>query len=125
VPQRLLVHSNVLNEDRVMWVRMPAASRGKTDRYAALYITDGGSNVNEVGSVIDFLADAKSVPTLTFGLLYCFFVIDHDRRKILRFNVTRDPNALWIMQQLLEAWPYPPAPQVSFIRFVTLGLARM
>jgi len=38
--------------------------------------------------------DFFTVPTLTFGVLYCFFVIGHDRRKILRFNVTQNPNAL-------------------------------
>jgi hypothetical protein len=27
--------------------------------------------------------DFFTVPTLTFGVLYCFFVIGHDRRKIL------------------------------------------
>jgi hypothetical protein len=35
--------------------------------------------------------DFFTVPTLTFGVLYCFFVIGHDRRKILHFNVTRNP----------------------------------
>ena len=53
--------------------------------------------------------DFFTVPTLTFGVLYCFFVIGHDRRKILCFNVTRTPNALWIAQQMREAWPYMPA----------------
>ena len=53
--------------------------------------------------------DFFTVPTLTFGVLYCFFVISHDRRKILCFNVTRNPHALWIVQQLREAWPYGPA----------------
>jgi len=53
--------------------------------------------------------DFFTVPTLTFGVLYCFFVIGHDRRRILRFNVTRNPNALWIVQQMREAWPYTPA----------------
>ena len=38
-----------------------------------------------------------------------FFVIGHDRRKILRFNVTRNPSAFWIVQQMREAWPYAPA----------------
>ena len=52
-----------------------------------------------------------TVPTLTFGVLYCFFIIAHDRRKILRFNVTRNPHALWIVQQLREAWPYTPVHQ--------------
>ena len=50
--------------------------------------------------------DFFTVPTITFGVLYCFFVIGHDRRRILRFNVTRNPSALWIVQQMREAWPY-------------------
>jgi 2-polyprenyl-6-methoxyphenol hydroxylase-like FAD-dependent oxidoreductase len=29
-----------------------------------------------------------TVPTVTFGMLYCFFIISHDRRRILLFNVT-------------------------------------
>src|SRR5215470_14307891 len=36
-------------------------------------------------------------------------LIGHDRRKILRYNVTRNPSALWIVQQMREAWPYAPA----------------
>ena len=63
-PQRLVVHSKVLNEDRVIWVRMPAAAQGKKERYAVLYMTDGGTNVNEIGSTIDFLADANFMPPL-------------------------------------------------------------
>src|ERR1035441_5522460 len=38
--------------------------------------------------------DFFTVPTLTFGVLYCFFVIAHDRRRILHCNVTRQPTAL-------------------------------
>jgi hypothetical protein len=64
VPQRLVVHSNVLNEDRVIWVRMPAAARAGKERYVVLYMTDGGTNVNEIGSVIDFLAGANFMPPL-------------------------------------------------------------
>ena len=47
-------------------------------------------NHREAIAAMDFF----TVPTLTFGVLYCFFVIGHDRRKILHFNVTRQPNAL-------------------------------
>jgi len=53
--------------------------------------------------------DFFTVPTLTFGVLYCFFLIGHDRRRILRFNVTRNPTSLWIVQQMREAWPYTGA----------------
>jgi predicted alpha/beta superfamily hydrolase len=64
VPQRLVVHSNLLNEDRVIWVRMPTAAQGKKESYAVLYITDAGTNVNEIGSTIDFLADTNFMPPL-------------------------------------------------------------
>ena len=50
--------------------------------------------------------DFFTVPTLTFGVLHCFFVIGHERRKILHFNETRNPNALWVVQQLREACAY-------------------
>jgi len=40
--------------------------------------------------------DLFSVPTITFGVLYCFFVIGHDRRRILHFNVTPHPTSSWI-----------------------------
>ena len=49
--------------------------------------------------------DLFTVPTLTFRILYCFFVIEHDRRKILHFNVTEHPTGPWIVQQLREAFP--------------------
>jgi hypothetical protein len=45
------------------------------------------------------------VPTLTFQLLYCFFVMEHGRLKILHCNVTRHPSADWVVQQLREAFP--------------------
>ena len=37
--------------------------------------------------------------------MYCFFVIEHARRKILHFNVTSHPSSEWVVQQLREAFP--------------------
>lgn len=54
--------------------------------------------------------DFFTVSTLTFGFLYCFFVIALDRRRILRFNVTKHPSSTWVIQQLREAFPYDAAP---------------
>jgi len=51
--------------------------------------------------------DFFTVPTVTFRVLYCFFVIEHERRKILHCNVTPHPTAEWIVQQLREAFPEP------------------
>src|SRR3984893_10955367 len=63
-------------------------------------------NHREAIAAMDFF----TVPTITFQLLYCFFVISHDRRRILHFNVTRHPTSSWIAQQLREAFPYASAP---------------
>jgi putative transposase len=54
--------------------------------------------------------DFFTVPTLTFGVLYCLFVIAHNRRRILHFNVTRYPTREWVTQQLREAFPYESVP---------------
>ena len=59
------------------------------------------TNHREVIVAFDFF----TVPTLTFQLLYCFFVIEHGRRRVLHFNITRHPTAEWVMQQLREAFP--------------------
>ena len=61
-------------------------------------------NHREVIIAFDFF----TVPTVTFRLLYCFFVIEHGRRRILHFNVTRHPTGEWIVQQLREALPEAP-----------------
>ena len=49
--------------------------------------------------------DFFTVPTLTFQLLSCFFVIEHLRRTILHVNVTREPTPAWVVQQLRDALP--------------------
>jgi len=46
------------------------------------------SNHREAIAAMDFF----TVPTLTFGVLYCFFVIAHDRQCILHCNVTKHPT---------------------------------
>ncbi len=64
-------------------------------------------NHREAIAAMDFF----TVQTITFGVLYCFFVISHDRRRILHCNVTRHPTSLWVVQQLREAFPYQSVPR--------------
>jgi putative transposase len=52
-------------------------------------------NHREAIAAMDFF----TVPTITFGVLYCFFVISHDRRRILHVNG-------WITQQVREVFPF-------------------
>ena len=84
------------------WMRKAPRNPEPAKRWAAFL-----SNHREAIAAMDFF----TVPTLTFGVLYCFFVIAHDRRRILHFNVTRHPTSAWVSQQLREAFPYDSAPR--------------
>ena len=73
--------------------------RGDPERKCSAFL----QNHREVLAAMDFF----TVPTVSFRVLYCFFVIEHERRKILHCNVTQYPTAEWIVQQLREAFPEP------------------
>jgi len=84
------------------WMRKAPRNPEPARRWAAFL-----SNHREAIAAMDFLA----VPTLTFGLLHCFFVISHNRRRILHFGVTKHPTSAWVSQQLRNAFPYESAPK--------------
>jgi putative transposase len=50
---------------------------------------------------IDFLV----VPTATFRVLFVLIVLAHHRRRVLHFNVTEHPTALWTAEQIIQAFP--------------------
>lgn len=79
------------------WIQRAPKNPEHTKRWKAFL-----QNHREAISAMDFF----TVPTLTFQVLYCFFVIAHDRRRILHCNVTDHPTGLWITQQLREAFPF-------------------
>jgi hypothetical protein len=64
IPERLVIHSAVLAEDRVVFVRLPQSYAEGKKRYPVLYLTDGDSYINEIGVVIDFLASNDRMPEL-------------------------------------------------------------
>src|ERR1700693_752346 len=67
--------------------------------------------------------DFFTVPTITFSSLYRFFVISHERWRILHFNVTKHPTSGWIIQQLREAFPFESASRyLIFDRDAKYGL---
>jgi transposase InsO family protein len=84
------------------WMRRTPRDPEPAKRWAAFL-----SNHREVIAAMDFF----TVPTIAFGILYCFFVIAHDRRRILHFNVTKHPTSAWMTQQMREAFPYDSAPK--------------
>jgi hypothetical protein len=83
------------------WMRKARRNPEPVKRWAVFL-----NNHREAIAAMDFF----TVPMLTFGVLYCFFVIAHDRRRILHINVTRHPGSAWVSQQLLEAFPFDSTP---------------
>jgi hypothetical protein len=65
-------------------------------------------NHREAIAAMDFF----TVPTISFGVLYCFFVISHDRRRILHVNVTKHPTSGWIYVSSTRT-PVRPLPESS------------
>lgn len=54
--------------------------------------------------------DLCIVPTVTFERLFAFLIVGHDRRRVLRVEVTRHPTAEWLARQITEAFPWATAP---------------
>jgi hypothetical protein len=67
------------------------------------------SNHRDAIAAMDFF----TVPTLTFGMLYCFFVISHVRRRVLHFNATQHPTGAWVSQATARGLPIRFRSQVS------------
>jgi len=45
------------------------------------------------------------------GLLFVMLILAHDRRKIVRFDVTEHPTAGWLSRRVTEAFPWDTAPR--------------
>jgi putative transposase len=54
--------------------------------------------------------DMFVVASASFRLLYVMIILTHDRRRIVRFDVTRYPTAGWLARQVTDAFPWDTAP---------------
>lgn len=64
-------------------------------------------NHREVIAAMDFLV----VPTWDFRMLYVLVILRHCKRVIAHVNVTMNPTAEWVKQQLREAFPFDEIPK--------------
>ena len=64
VPQRLDIHSKILNEDRVIWVRTPPGYEQGKAVFPVLYETDAPGHMGESGSTADFLMASDRMPPI-------------------------------------------------------------
>jgi putative transposase len=62
--------------------------------------------------VKDLIAlDFFVVPTLTHRVLFVLLILDHERRRVVHFNITEHPTAQWTAQQVVDAFPWDEAPR--------------
>jgi putative transposase len=54
--------------------------------------------------------DFFTVPTARLRVLFVLVVLAHHRRRVVHFNVTEHPTALWTAQQIVDAFPDDSAP---------------
>jgi len=66
-----------------------------------------GIQISETTVALDFF----TVATATFKVLFVLVILTHDRRRILHFNATAHPTAVWTARQLLEACGPDEAPR--------------
>ena len=93
----------------------PPPDPGKVQRWMTFL-----RNHCEAIAAMDFF----TVPTSRLRVLYCFFVIEHARRRVVHFNATFNPTSAWVIQQLRDAFPFDTAPRhLIFDRDATFSLA--
>ena len=63
-PQKLTLHSNTLNEDRVVWIRTPQNYEKTQGPFPVLYLADGPTYINLVASTMDILVLGDRMPPL-------------------------------------------------------------
>jgi hypothetical protein len=57
--------------------------------------------------------DFFTVPTARLRVLFVFVVLAHHRRRVVHFNVTEHPTAVWTTQQIVDAFPRRPGAGLS------------
>jgi putative transposase len=55
--------------------------------------------------------DMFVVATATLRILYGVIILDHDRRRVIHFDVTRNPTQAWLAHQITEAFPWDTVPR--------------
>jgi hypothetical protein len=81
------------------------------NRRSRIHSASPESAVSNLGDVLRNHAEAIAaidvcvVPTMTFDLFIAFLVMEHGRRQLEWFEVTRHPTAEWLVRQITEAFP--------------------
>ena len=63
-PERLVVKSQVLGEERVILVRTPAGYARSSEKFPVLYMTDGDAHIQHTSGTVSFLARNARMPEM-------------------------------------------------------------
>ncbi|MGA2322363.1 MAG: integrase core domain-containing protein [Sedimentisphaerales bacterium] len=88
---------NVCDNTVEKYMRKPISDDGKRQRWLT-FLRNHAKHI--VG--IDFIV----IRTIFFKSIHVFVAISHDRRKILHFGITPNPQAEWAIQQLRETFAF-------------------
>lgn len=62
IGQRVKLHSNVLNEDRALWIYYPDTTLTSSGRYPVLYLLDGPEHFHHATGIVEFLTRNGRMP---------------------------------------------------------------
>jgi hypothetical protein len=91
-----------------------------SERTVSRYLPRRPPNPDKIKQWMTFLQNHRDaiaamdlfiIPLVTFRVLSILVIIHHGRRLLLYVNVTFNPTAEWVIQQLREAFPYDTAPK--------------
>lgn len=63
-PERIVIKSQVLGEERTVLVRVPAGYARGTERFPVLYMTDGDAHIQHTSATVQFLARNNRMPEM-------------------------------------------------------------
>lgn len=64
IGQRVKWHSNIMNEDRMLWIYTPDTSRTSTTRYPVIYLLDGDGHFLHATGIVQFLSANNRMPEM-------------------------------------------------------------
>src|SRR5262249_7378418 len=98
------------------WRTAQARHRGRPVHCFRLHGTAAGKTFlrNHMEGIASI--DLFVVPTIWFQQLFAFLVLDHERRRLLLFAVTRNPTAEWLARQITEAFSLGQCAEISSSR---------
>jgi putative transposase len=83
-----------------------------SERTVSRYVASPRRGCSTVANVSEKLPGSNlprwifsTVIKANFRILYYLFLIHHNRREVIHFNVTEHPTGEWVVQQLREAFP--------------------